>query len=81
LDAPATAALRRSSIFRSAVRAAYIGAAVVTGTKNAKELRALLREAERDLDAARRRTELNEAARKLMQAKAALKRLEQKAMA
>ena len=39
----------------------------------------MLREAERELDAATRRSELNEAARKLMQAKAALRRLEQQA--
>jgi hypothetical protein len=45
--------------------------------KKKTELRALLRAAERKLDAARRRSEVNEAARNLMQAKAALKRLEQ----
>ena len=43
---------------------------------NAKILKQQLKEAERELDAATRLADLNEAARKLMRAKEALKRLE-----
>jgi hypothetical protein len=47
--------------------------AVTIRLKTEKELQALLREAESELDAAIKRSELNLAARKLMQAKRALK--------
>jgi len=44
--------------------------------KTLKQLRAMLREAERELDAATGRSALNAAARKLMRAKEALRRLQ-----
>jgi hypothetical protein len=47
--------------------------------KSPNELRAALRAAERELDAATRRTDLNAAAKKFMQVKAALKAAEKAA--
>jgi len=71
--------MRRSTGLPGGGAASYIPPAM--RMKNERELRAMLREAERELDAATRKSEVNAAAVKLMHAKTELKRLEQQATA
>lgn len=63
---------RRSATVAQHHRTPYIATAM---NKKLKHSKAALREAERDLDTATTRTELNAAARRLMRAKAELKAL------